>query len=93
MERDARLPPNYRSDALKHSLKKKEDKLKKLNKELVKISIDHTDKEGLKKVKMLNSKLEFLTEKYEGALVFQETLKYMLDRDLRSFIKYFPSNP
>lgn len=58
-----------------------------LQKEFVKVSDDGVDRPGLKKIRKIHQKLELVKTKYEEVLAFQETLRYMLDRDLKSVMK------
>ena len=87
MKEDSELPPRFRSDAIKHEVLMKQQKLEKLKKELVKVSEDNTDKIGLKKAKNIKLKLDYLRNKFEEVLNFQETLRFMLGRDLKNLNK------
>ncbi|CAI2359355.1 unnamed protein product [Moneuplotes crassus] len=82
-EQDGELPPKLRRDAIKFDLLHKQQKLERLNRELVKITTDHTDYEGLKKIEHTNLKLDYLSAKYDEVQCFKETLRYMLERDLQ----------
>ena len=44
-------------------------------------------KEQNKLMDKLNKKIEFVEGKHQSMLVFQQTLKYMLDRDMKSVTK------
>lgn len=48
---------------------------------------EETNTKGTKKVRNIQQKLDFVASKYGEVQNFQETLKYMLDRDLKSLNK------
>lgn len=78
---DKKVSNKYRYDLLK-----KQEYLEDLERELVIIMDKQVDEAGLQRIQTLNAKLQFVSEKHNEALMFQETLKYMLDRDNRIII-------
>ena len=61
--------------------------LKELEDELQILLKVPIDKEGLKHIKQLNKKQKYVDEKYHEAHAFQETLQYMLNRDLMILLR------
>ena len=87
VQNDAELAPKFRLDGLKFELYQKQETLKRLNRELVVVSQDTVDHEGVKRANNLKQKLEILREKYDNVEGYQETLRYIMDRDLKSLLK------
>ena len=65
---------------------RKKKLLEDLKCELEVVKTKSIDKDGIRQSKQLNKKLDFVDEKYGEAMVFQETLKYMLNRDLKGIL-------
>lgn len=89
LQNDEKLPPKFRSDAVKFQLDQKKLRIQALNNELDKImkansGEESVSKQGSKKIRNIQQKLEFVASKYDEVQNFQETLKYMLDRDLKT---------
>jgi hypothetical protein len=92
LQNDEKLPPKFRSDAVKFQLEQKKIRLEALKEEHEKMmkatsNEEETNTKGTKKVRNIQQKLDFVASKYGEVQNFQETLKYMLDRDLKSLNK------
>lgn len=51
------------------------------------MNVQEAGKTEVKKLKNVKMKLDVVDEKFQQILIYQMTLRYMIDRDLKSMLK------